>query len=169
MYSINVVADSGDVATERPMFQSRFLENRKNISFATQSSRGTEASALSAFLVPGGQVPSLVPNLRPLGRPTITKVPSPRIGLSAEPEKQKSVAEAIQRNVEHEEKLLNKDGSSNDNAEVINDNSFNWYFQHYNDSNLEPFVGIAYSRGEKTNVTQWILLSQIYLILYIFI
>ncbi|XP_017788728.1 PREDICTED: chaoptin [Habropoda laboriosa] len=131
-------------------------------------SRETEASALSAFLVPGGQVPS-VPNLRPLGRPTITKVPSPRIGLSSEPGKQKSVAEAVQRNVENDEKLFGKDGSLNENAEVIEDNPFNWYFQHYNDTNLEPYVGIAYSGGEKTSVPRWTLLGQISLILYILI
>lgn len=112
----------------------------------------------------------MIQNLRPLGRPTITKVPSPRIGLVAEPEKQKSMAEAVQRNLENEEeKLFEIDGSSNENAEVLEDNSFNWYFQHYNDTNLEPFVGVAYSGGEKTSVARWTLLSQIYLILYIFI
>ncbi|CAK9812551.1 hypothetical protein ANTPLA_LOCUS7440 [Anthophora plagiata] len=131
-------------------------------------SRETEASALSAFLVPGGQVPS-VPNLRPLGRPTITKVPSPRIGLSSEPEKQKSVAEAVQRNVKNDEKLFDKDGSLNENAEVIEDNPFNWYFQHYNDTNIEPYVGIAYSGDDKTTVPRWTLLGQISLILYILI
>ena len=158
--------------TERPTSQSTFLENRKNISSTSQVSRETEASALSAFLVPGGQVPSLVPNLRPLGRPTITKVPSPRIGLSGESEKQKSVAEAVQRNLENEqEKLFGIDGSFNENSEIFADNSFNWYFQHYNDTNLEPFVGVAYSGGEKTNAARWTLLGQIYLslILYIFI
>ncbi|XP_076544303.1 artichoke [Osmia lignaria lignaria] len=157
--------DSSSVVTERSPFHSSFLENKKKSS-TSQLPRETEASALSAFLVPGGQVPSSVPNLRPLGKPTITKVPSPRIGLSAEDEKQKSVAEAVQRNVKDEEKNFEKDGSSNENAEVIEDNSFNWYFQHYNDTNLEPFVGIAYSEGAKTSARRWTLLGQMCLILY---
>ncbi|XP_076763991.1 artichoke [Xylocopa sonorina] len=164
------IDDLTAVITERPTSSPALLENRKNFSSILQTSRETEASALSTFLVPGGQVPSSIPNLRPLGRPTITKVPSPRIGLSTEPEKQKSVAEAVQRNVEvEEEKLLGKHSPFNENAEVVEDNPFNWYFQHYNDTNLEPFVGVAYSGGEKTSVTRWTLLGQIYLTLYIFI
>lgn len=163
-----MIDDSSAIITERSTFHSTFSENRKNST--SQAFRETEASPLSAFLVPGGQIPSLIQNLRPLGRPTITKVPSPRIGLIAEPEKQKSMAEAVQRNLENEEeKLFGIDGSSNENAEVLEDNSFNWYFQHYNDTNLEPFVGVVYSGGEKTSVARWTLLSQIYLILYIFI
>ncbi|CAD1472146.1 unnamed protein product, partial [Heterotrigona itama] len=155
----NESIDNSGVMTERPTSHSMFLENLKNTSSTSQVSRETEASALSAFLVPGGQVPSLIPNLRPLGRPTITKVPSPRIGLSGESEKQKSVAEAVQRNLENEqEKLFDIDGSSNENSEIFADNSFNWYFQHYNDTNLEPFVGVAYSGSEKTNAARWTLL-----------
>ncbi|XP_076229716.1 artichoke isoform X1 [Nomia melanderi] len=165
----NEPMDVSDVATtERPVSTS--LESRKNASFASQFPRETEASALSAFLVPGGQVPSSmpVPNLRPLGRPTITKVPSPRLGLTSEPEKQKSVAEAVQRNVETaEEQIYEKDESSNENAEVIEDSSFNWYFQHYNDTNLEPYVGTAYSGSGK--MCRWTLLTPICLVLYIFI
>ncbi|CAK9812555.1 Protein artichoke [Anthophora plagiata] len=164
----DAIDDTSSFTTERSTFHSSFPENRKNFSSVSQISRETEASALSAFLVPGGQVPS-VPNLRPLGRPTITKVPSPRIGLSSEPEKQKSVAEAVQRNVKNDEKLFDKDGSLNENAEVIEDNPFNWYFQHYNDTNIEPYVGIAYSGDDKTTVPRWTLLGQISLILYILI
>lgn len=117
-------------------------------------------------------MPSTVPmpNLRPLGRPTITKVPSPHAGHSAEPEKQKSVAEAVQRNVGNaEDQIFYKDESSDENAEVVEDSSFNWYFQHYNDSNLEPYVGTAYSGGEEISVCRWTLLAQVYLIFYAFI
>ncbi|XP_076648214.1 artichoke [Halictus rubicundus] len=157
------ISDVSSVITMGPVSAS---ENRKNSSFASQFSRETEASALSAFLIPGGQVStSSSPSLRPLGRPTITKVPSPRLGLSSEPEKQKSVAEAVQRNVgTAEEQIFDKDEASNENAEVIEDSSFNWYFQHYNDTNLEPYVGIAYSGSGKT--CRWTLLSQICLVLY---
>ncbi|XP_078033298.1 artichoke [Augochlora pura] len=153
---------SSVAVTEGPVPTS---ENRKNIT-ASQFPKETEASALSAFLVPGGQVPSSGSpvNLRPLGRPTITKVPSPRLGLTSEPEKQKSVAEAVQRNVGTAEEIFEKDEASNENAEVIEDSSFNWYFQHYNDTNLEPYVGIAYSGSGRT--CRWTLLSQICLVLY---
>ncbi|XP_076624270.1 artichoke [Colletes latitarsis] len=170
----NIQSESSDhsriATTERPTFHSTFSKNRQNFS-ASQFSRETEASALSAFLVPGGQVPSVsAPNLRPLGRSTITKVPSPHLDHAAEVEKQKSVAEAVQRNVENtEEKILNKDESSDENAEVIEDSSFNWYFQHYNDTNLEPYTGVAYSAGEKTSVYRWTLFGQMWLIFYTFV
>ncbi|XP_015428510.1 PREDICTED: slit homolog 3 protein [Dufourea novaeangliae] len=158
--------DSTVMTTDWPA--SMTSENRKtSTSMATQFSRETEASALSAFLVPGGLVPSSVSvaNLRPFGRPTITKVASPHLGLSSETEKQKSVAEAVQRNIEIvEEQILDKDESSRENAEVIEDSSFNWYFQHYNDTNLEPYVGIAYSGGEK--IRRWTLMGQMCLVLY---
>ncbi|XP_026667034.1 protein artichoke [Ceratina calcarata] len=162
--------DSGSTVTERTAFHSTpLLEIQKNFSSASQVTHETEASALSAFLIPGGQVPPSVPNLRPLGKPTITKVPSPRVGLSVESEKQKSVAQAVQRYMENEETMLDKDGLSNENAEIVEDNPFNWYFQHYNDTNLEPFVGIAYSGGEKISAARWTLFSQMCLILYILI
>ncbi|XP_076167066.1 artichoke [Ptiloglossa arizonensis] len=164
--------DSRVTVTEQSTFRSALSENRQNNTSASQFPRETEASALSAFLVPGGQVPSSVSvsNLRPLGRSTITKVPSPHLGLSSEPEKQKSVAEAVQRNVENVEgQILDKEESSDENAEVIEDSSFNWYFQHYNDTNLEPYVGIAYSAGEKTSTCRWTLLGQICLIFYTFV
>ncbi|XP_076240346.1 artichoke [Calliopsis andreniformis] len=158
--------DSNVIMTEQPIFHSTLLENRKNFS------RETEPSALSTFLVPGGQVPTSVtaPNSRPLGRPTITKVPSPHIKLPTEPEKQKSVAEAVQRHMEDlEDRILDKDESFNENAEVIENSSFNWYFQHYNDTNLEPYVGISYNGGEKTSTCRWALLGQICFVFYTFI
>ncbi|XP_076678835.1 artichoke [Andrena cerasifolii] len=162
--------DVASIATERPTSHSSLPENRKHFPSTSQFSRETEASALSAFLVPGGQVPATVPNLRPLGRPTITKVPSPHTGHSAEPEKQKSVAEAVQRNVGNaDDQIFYKDESSDENAEVVEDSSFNWYFQHYNDTNLEPYVGTAYSGGEKISVCRWTLLGQVCLIFYAFI
>ncbi|XP_054003277.1 protein artichoke [Hylaeus anthracinus] len=161
-------ASRATVTEPSSTFQSTFLENRQNSSVSLLP-RETEASALSAFLVPGGQVPSSisVPNLRPLGRSTITKVPSPHLGLSAEPEKQKSVAEAVQRNVENlEDQILDKEESSDENAEVVEDSSFNWYFQHYNDTNLEPYVGVPYSTGEKTSACRLTLLGPVCLIFY---
>jgi len=127
----------------------------------TVISRGTEASALSALLVPGGQVPSSV-NLRPLGRSTITKVASPYISYNAEQsrEKQKLITGAAQRSEIIEETTENQNEAFviDDEAKVIDDSPFNWYFQHYNDTNLEPYVGIAYSSAAKIDAYQWFLL-----------
>ncbi|XP_072767715.1 uncharacterized protein Atk isoform X2 [Anoplolepis gracilipes] len=128
------------------------------------TSRGTEASALSALLIPGGQLPSSGPvgNLRPLGRSTITKVASPYLNHNAEQlrERQKSVA--AQRSAEIVDhtttEIQNEAFIIDEEAKVIDDSPFNWYFQHYNDTNLEPYVGIAYSGVVKINSCRWLLL-----------
>ncbi|XP_071638827.1 uncharacterized protein Atk isoform X2 [Temnothorax longispinosus] len=131
----------------------------------TTTSRGTEASALSALLIPGGQVPSSGPvvNLRPLGRSTITKVASPYISYNAEQsrEKQKSIAGAAQRSEITDETTIESQNEAfvvDDEAKVIDNSPFNWYFQHYNDTNLEPYVGIAYSGAAKIETYRWLLL-----------
>ncbi|XP_077257445.1 artichoke [Temnothorax americanus] len=131
----------------------------------TTTSRGTEASALSALLIPGGQVPSSGPvvNLRPLGRSTITKVASPYISYNAEQsrEKQKSIAGAAQRSEIIDETTIESQNEAfvvDDEAKVIDNSPFNWYFQHYNDTNLEPYVGIAYSGAAKIETYRWLLL-----------
>lgn len=129
----------------------------------TMTSRGTEASALSAFLIPGGQLPSgPVGNLRPLGRSTITKVASPYLGHNVEQlrERQKSVA--AQRSAEIVDhtttEIQNEAFVIDEEAKVIDDSPFSWYFQHYNDTNLEPYVGIAYSSAAKIDVYRCLLL-----------
>ncbi|KAM0726024.1 Protein artichoke [Formica fusca] len=130
----------------------------------TTTSRGTEASALSALLIPGGQLPSSGPlgNLRPLGRSTITKVPSPYLSQNAEQlwERQKSVA--AQRSAEIVDhtttEIQNEAFVIDEEARVLDDSPFNWYFQHYNDTNLEPYVGIAYSGAAKIDAYRWLLL-----------
>ncbi|KYN23197.1 Insulin-like growth factor-binding protein complex acid labile subunit [Trachymyrmex cornetzi] len=136
----------------------------------TVTSRGTEASALSALLIPGGQVPSLGSvNLRPLGRSTITKVASPYISYSTEQsrEKQKSIASAIQRSEIDETTTENQNDVSiiNDEAKMIDDNPFNWYFQHYNDTNVGPYVGIVYGSAAKIDAYRWFLLLVVFSIL----
>lgn len=129
----------------------------------TMTSRGTEASALSAFLIPGGQLPSSGPvgNLRPLGRSTITKVTSPYLSHNAEQlrERQKSIA--AQRSAEiinHTTEIQNEAFVIDEEAKVIDDSPLSWYFQHYNDSNLEPYVGIAYSNAAKIDAYRCLLL-----------
>lgn len=131
----------------------------------TVISRGTEASALSALLVPGGQVPSSgsVVNLRPLGRSTITKVASPYIGYNTEQsrERLKSIAGAVQRSETVDETTTEGQNEAfviDDQIKVIDNSPFNWYFQHYNDTNLEPYVGIAYSGAAKIDAYRWLLL-----------
>ncbi|XP_029178483.1 protein artichoke [Nylanderia fulva] len=129
----------------------------------TATSREAEPSALSALLVPGGQLPSSGPvgNPRPLGRSTITKVSSPYLHNAEQlREKQKSVA--AQRSAEVVDRTtteIQKDAFVIDEeAKVIDDSPFNWYFQHYNDTNLEPYVGVAYSGAVKIDAYRWLLL-----------
>ncbi|KAI4497973.1 hypothetical protein M0802_006797 [Mischocyttarus mexicanus] len=141
----------------------------------SQGSRKTEASALSAFLAPGGQISSSVSTtgLRTLGRPTITKVPSPylpeTIDHNRNQEKENPVAGAVQRNIENLEYTFsnNKETTTvNDNVKIIEDNRFNWYFQHYNDTNLEPFIGTVYSNSIKVNTYRSLLLLQLCFVIY---
>ncbi|KAK2575471.1 hypothetical protein KPH14_011202 [Odynerus spinipes] len=143
----------------------------------SQLGRETEASALSAFLAPGGEVPSSVPSaagLRPLGRSTITKVPSPYFGQTTDrshrnQEGETPIAGAVQRSIEKlEYTLLNNQGTTtvHENSRIIEDNLFNWYFQNYNDTNLEPFIGTVYSDGTKINTFQSILLLQLCFVIY---
>lgn len=130
----------------------------------TTTSRETEASALSALLVPGGQLSSLgsLGNLRPLGRSTITKVASPYLSHNTEQlrERQKSVA--AQRSAEIVDhtttEIQNEAFVIDEEARVLDDSPFNWYFQHYNNTNLEPYIGIAYSGAAKIDMYRWLLL-----------
>ncbi|KAG5315415.1 ALS protein, partial [Pseudoatta argentina] len=145
-----------------------FSTSNPRLKETTVTSRGTEASASSALLIPGGQVPTSGSiNLRPLGRSTITKVASPYISYSTEQskEKQKSIASAIQRSEIDEKTTENQNDVFVDEAKVIDDNPFNWYFQHYNDTNVGPYVGITYSSTAKIDVYQWFLLLMVFSIL----
>ncbi|XP_014484639.1 PREDICTED: chaoptin [Dinoponera quadriceps] len=144
------------------------LSRPKEITTIPQTSRGTEASALSAFLVPGGQVSSSgsTVNLRPLGRPTITKVASPHLDRNLgeqSRERQKFVAGATLRNTEvADDTTLSQNEAFvvDEEARVTDDSDspFNWYFQHYNDTNLEPYVGVVYSGVAKIDACRWLLL-----------
>ncbi|XP_028050219.2 protein artichoke-like [Monomorium pharaonis] len=163
--------DNSDIVTKVdaepiPYFSAPTMISTSNLrpkETTTVTSRGTEASALSALLIPGGQVPFSGPtvNIRPLGRSTITKVASPYISYSAEQfrEKQKSIAAQKSEIVdETTTESQNEAFVIDDEAKVINDSPFNWYFQHYNDTNLEPYVGIAYNAAEKIDAYPWFLL-----------
>ncbi|XP_066587711.1 protein artichoke isoform X2 [Prorops nasuta] len=128
------------------------LEDKYLIS---STERATEASALSALLIPGGQVTSLPSSSRPLGRSTITKVPSPHIG---------NAERAAQKSSESQESKNRKDDG---NAKVMDDNAFNWYFQHYNDSDLEPFVGVSYGKTTNIGISQFMFTAiQIFFVWY---
>ncbi|XP_032682924.1 protein artichoke [Odontomachus brunneus] len=130
------------------------------------TSRSTEASALSAFLIPGGQVPSSgsAVNIRPLGRSTITKVASPHLDRNLgeqSRERQKFVADATLRNTEVADDTTlgqNQAFVVDEEARVTDDGPFNWYFQHYNDTNLEPYVGVVYNGVTKINACRWLFL-----------
>ncbi|XP_025075360.1 protein artichoke [Pogonomyrmex barbatus] len=136
-------------------FPTSSTSNPRSKETTTMTFRGTEASALSALLIPGGQVPSSGPavNLRPLGRSTITKVASPYLSYNAEQsrEKQKSIIGAAQRSTEIIDETTTESQNEafiiDDEAKVTDNSPFNWYFQHYNDTNLEPYVGIVYNNN----------------------
>ncbi|KAL0116782.1 hypothetical protein PUN28_010003 [Cardiocondyla obscurior] len=140
------------------------ISNSRPKETTTTTFRGTEASALSALLIPGGQVPSSGSiNLRPFGRSTITKVASPYVSYNTEQskEKQKSITGAAQKSEIIDETTTESQKEAfviEDNVKVIDNNPFNWYFQHYNDTNLEPYVGIAYSRAAEKDTYPWFLL-----------
>jgi len=154
--------------TTSSTFNPRLRETTTAISYI---SRVTEASTLSAFLVPGGQLPSSGSvNLRPSGRSTITKVASPHLSYNAEREqsreKQKFAGAQRSADIDETTKVQNEAFVINEEAEVIDDNPINWYFQHYNDTNLEPYVGIAYSSATKIDVYQWLFFIVFSILLY---
>lgn len=145
------------------------LNRPKETTTATipHTSRSTEASALSAFLIPGGQVPSSsgsAVNIRPLGRSTITKVASPHFDRNLgeqSRERQKFIADATLRNTEVVDDTTfgqNQAFVVDEEARVTDDGPFNWYFQHYNDTNLEPYVGVVYNGVMKIDACQWLFL-----------
>lgn len=153
-----LIADNPQVAkTDAPHFSLSTtlfsISNPRPRETTTMTTRGT--SALSALLIPGGQLSSSGPvgNLRPLGRSTITKVASPYLSHNAEQlrERQKSIA--AQRSAEVVDhtttEIQNEAFVIDEKAKVIDDSPLSWYFQHYNDTYLEPYVGIAYSSTAK--------------------
>ncbi|XP_063978385.1 protein artichoke [Diachasmimorpha longicaudata] len=116
-----------------------------------QSSKGMEASALSAFLVPGGQVGSPAQTIaRTSGRSTIEKVASPHLVNQSQFGKNKSDETFPKGDLEIEREEGEWE-TVKDSARGAED-PFNWYFQNYNDSNLEPFVGVvdSGSNGDRT-------------------
>lgn len=87
---------------------------------------GNSPSPLSAFLAPGGQLPPY----RSPGRPTITKVtvpPSP-------------IAEEIQAPVPRQAKSTLEETLPKPKSNQI-DKSIAWYYQNYNKTNLQPYIG----------------------------
>ena len=147
---------------------STFNPRLRETTTISYTSRITEASTISALLVPGGQLPSGSVNLRPSGRSTITKVPSPHLGYNTEREQLREKSAAAQRSaiIDETTKSQTEAFIINEEAKVIDDNPFNWYFQHYNDTNLEPYVGVAYSGATKINVYQWLFLVVFSTLLY---
>ncbi|OXU31673.1 hypothetical protein TSAR_000714 [Trichomalopsis sarcophagae] len=151
-----ITTENANIMQEIPMEQPHTttlktlpVQSPESSSSVPQVSRSMEASALSALLVPGGQIPPVAvsgSNIRQLGRPTITKVPSPYFdpnGGEVDIEQDKVTNEKVDKLLPKEDNHLS--GSSLDEAvKLIEDSDFNWYFQHYNDTDLEPYVGIVY-------------------------
>lgn len=145
-----------------------------------QKTKHTEASALSALLVPGGLLPASVPStgMRQMGRPTITRVSSPHLSTSAthkpRPDKETSTAKMNSSstdnlNTERFMKMDNVETPGNPISESVRateDSAFNWYFQHYNDTNnLEPYVGVVYNTGSYSKVDN--VSTSFYVVLFI--
>ena len=127
------------------------------LNLTSESTRDMEASALSALLVPGGQIPISIPtnNLRPLGRSTITKVSSPYFNSSEviKSEKTNLTSESLSSIGDSDSKaILDED-------KFIDDNAFNWYFQQYNDTHLDPFLGVVYGGVGRLLINQWTFLG----------
>lgn len=97
-----------------------------------------EASALSAFLIPGGQMRTSVGIGKTLGRSTVEKVASPRMTNHTSIEQSHDSQERRIIVSEDDDNFLFK---NNVKSNEEND-QFNWYFQNYNESNLEPYVGM---------------------------
>ncbi|XP_012274097.1 protein artichoke [Orussus abietinus] len=136
----------------------------------TRSSNAMEASALSAFLVPGGQIPL---GVRSSGRPTITKVSSPSLVVSTkiiQNDTESSPIDFIEtarvESTKYKEKTENESTLSPEKRlREIEDSAFSWYFQHYNDSNVEPYVGEVYKNIGVAKCGWWTLLwTQVYIL-----
>ncbi|GLG92372.1 Uncharacterized protein GBIM_00082 [Gryllus bimaculatus] len=102
---------------------------------APQSSTGAgtgsgrpEPSSLSALLVPGGQQPQF---RAPSGKPTITKVVLP-----TQQQQQAAGPQAELRSGPADDSAAPRSSDLH-----ANSSSMDWYFQNYNRTNLEPFVG----------------------------
>jgi hypothetical protein len=87
-------------------------------------------SSLSALLVPGGQQPHF---RSPGGRPTITKVLSSTSPPAPSPIPTEEYLRRTEPSTTTSHSLLSPGTSTN--------SSMDWYFQNYNKTNLEPYVG----------------------------
>ena len=125
---------------------------------ATSQTQVLEASALSALLVPGGQLPATAVTKPPSGRSTITKVASPHLSLTADRKLEEEEVDKSQKFVE-ESGRKEEEEEVEKKVKIMEENPFNWYFQNYNESNIEPYVGVAYSGQEERQTRRWIMVA----------
>lgn len=128
-----------------------------NIETSTQGTRELEASALSSFLVPNGQV-SLS---RPMGRPIITKIQSPFFATSPEHLQNQNVTNKIEIITNYTDTNKNEMVDGN----IVENNPYNWYFKQYNDTDTEPYVAILYNCATKNAFPTVVLLYVVNLML----
>ncbi|XP_023244888.1 protein artichoke [Copidosoma floridanum] len=150
---LEVPARENSKGTRGTMLKSAPVTYNPDLASSTGHTRSSEAAV---FLVPGGQLPTVSVssmNNRPVGRPIITKVSSPRVELTSESNFLGPTAPAGSTDRvpgEKPEKLLAKEdnhlsGSTLDErVKPADDSAFDWYYRQYNDTNLEPYVGIVY-------------------------
>ncbi|XP_034938506.1 protein artichoke [Chelonus insularis] len=119
------------------------LQNR----IASQTSQALEPSALSALLIPGGQVTAFNPVMaaRPAGKSTIEKVPSPFL-VSKNDSHITKIEQVIKNESKYSPEIITEKMLTKNNFQGLHeDDPFNWYFQNYNITNLEPYVAVIES------------------------
>ncbi|CAH1390458.1 unnamed protein product [Nezara viridula] len=117
----------------------------------TNTVTGNSPSPLSAFLAPGGQLPPY----RSSGRPTITKVtvpPSP-------------IAEEIQAPIPRQAKSTVEETLPKSKSSQI-DKSIAWYYQNYNKTNLQPYIGPGIAFPSNQSDSKYLKLNT-YLLLFL--
>ncbi|XP_043288120.1 protein artichoke isoform X2 [Venturia canescens] len=155
--------DSSDPADGRSTTLREFNVNKSTL--ATTSENGgseiLEASALSALLVPGGQISTSISSKPPSGRSTIIKVASPHLKLTAERDLAGNgiPTNSTPANPTHQSNAVENpapkfEGNS---VTVVEENPFNWYFQNYNESNIEPYVAVVYSGENNVLVSTFLI------------
>lgn len=120
----------------------KIFSGQVNTETSTTQNSGLEASALSAFLIPGGQVPAS----KMSGRPTITKVPSPNFGSISEHGHHNSKITTVTNS---SRVRAESQSSASDRATSMQTSPFDWYFRNYNYTTEEPFDTMIFNGATK--------------------
>ncbi|XP_057328599.1 protein artichoke [Microplitis mediator] len=141
------------------------METTLKTHISSQTSRALEPSALSAFLIPGGQVPASNPvfSIKPSGRSTIVKVMAPLGSESSRSGKTKLINDTSETDKLTNLETVKKPSRNNLKIRNDDDDPFNWYYQNYNETNLEPYVGEAYNCSTIVYLSYFLIVLQLYI------